>query len=122
MEERASRAWLDHPRHGAGGTHPAPPLSHWHAGFSGPPITCAVVSTTTRPAAISPCKKSRKSESLLGLIVYAPQCPPVELSQTLWNTNWTQSVDCVSASAFSTYCSSVESFVAFFGLGGVRVA
>jgi hypothetical protein len=53
---------------------------------------------------------------------YAPQCPPVLLSQTLWNTNCTQSVDCVSASAFSTYDSSVDSFVEVFGFGGVRVA
>jgi len=53
---------------------------------------------------------------------YARQCPPVLLSQTLWNTNCTQSVDCVSASAFSTYDSSVDSFVEVFGLGGARVA
>src|SRR5260370_31860028 len=50
-----------------------------------------------------------------------PQCPPVLLSQTLWNTNCTQSVDCVSACACSTYDSSVDSFVEVFGLGGVRV-
>ena len=59
---------------------------------------------------------------MVGLMVYAPQCPPVERSQTLWKTNCTQSVDCVSASAFVTYSSSVDSLVAFFGLGGERVA
>jgi len=56
------------------------------------------------------------------MMEYARQCPPVLLSQTLWNTNCAQSVDCVSASAFSTYDSSVDSFVEVFGLGGVRVA
>ena len=53
---------------------------------------------------------------------HVPQCLPVLLSQTLWNTNCTQSVDCVSASGFSTYDSSVDSFVKVFGLARVRVA
>src|SRR5215469_13341774 len=101
---------------------PVPPVSQWQAGLSGPPITWAVVSTTTRPAATSPWRKSRNAESLGGLIEYAPQCPPVALSQTRWKTYCTQSVDWVSASAFSTYDSSVDSVVAFFGLGGVREA
>src|SRR5574340_837263 len=108
--------------YGAGGMQPVPPVSQWQAGLSGPPITWAVVLTTTRPAVISPWRKSRKALSLGGLIEYAPQCPPVLLSQTRWNTNWTQSVDWVSVSAFRTYDASVESLVDVLGLGGVRVA
>src|SRR2546430_2714177 len=84
---------------GGGGTRPEPLVSQLHAGLSDPPIASAVVLTTTRPALTSACRKSRNRVSLLGLMVYAPQCPPVERSQTRWNTNCTQSVDCVSASA-----------------------
>src|SRR4029079_11490660 len=76
----------------------------------------------TRPALTSPCRKSRNAESLLGAMVYAPHFPPVDLSQTRWNTYCTQSVACGSASAFWTYSSSVDSLVAFLGLGGVRLA
>src|SRR5262245_37189995 len=101
---------------------PVPPDSQWQAGLSGPPITCAVVSTTARPAFTSPCRKSRNALKRAGLIEYDPQCPPVLLSHTRWNTNCTQSVDWVSASASSTYPWSVDSLVAVFGFGGVRVA
>src|SRR5262249_23728682 len=98
---------------------PVPPVSQWQAGLSGPAITCAVVSTTTLPAFTSPCRKSRNALSFVGLIEYDPQCPPVLLSHTRWNTNCTQSVDwLVSASASSTYPSSVDSLVAVFGFGG----
>ena len=54
--------------YGAGGMQPLPPVSQWQAGLSGPPITWAVVSTTTRPAVISPWRKSRKALSLGGLM------------------------------------------------------
>src|SRR5215472_374215 len=106
-------------RYGAGGMQPVPPVSQWQAGLSGPPITWAVVSTTTRPAVASAWRKSRNALSSPGLIEYAPQWRPVLWSQTRWNTNCTQSVDWVSASAFSTYDSSVDSLVEVFGLGGV---
>src|SRR5262249_61759549 len=54
--------------YGAGGMQPVPPVSQWQAGFSGPPITWAVVSTTTRPAVISLWRESRNAPSLGGLI------------------------------------------------------
>jgi hypothetical protein len=54
--------------YGAGGMQPVPPVSQWQAGLSGPPITSAVVLTTTRPAVISPWRKSRKALSLWGLM------------------------------------------------------
>src|SRR5262249_23903196 len=61
---------------------PVPPVSQWHAGFSWPPITWAVVSTTTRPALTSPWRKPGNALSLPGLIEYAPQCPPVSGCRT----------------------------------------
>ncbi len=63
-----SMAELNGRRYGAGGMHPAPPAFHWQAGLSGPPITCAVVSTTTRPALTSAARKSRNVLRSLGLI------------------------------------------------------
>jgi hypothetical protein len=54
--------------YGTGGMQPEPPVSQWQAGFSGPPITCAVVLTTTRPALTSPWRKSRNAVSLWRLI------------------------------------------------------
>jgi hypothetical protein len=38
------------------------------SGCTGPPITCAVVCTVTRPAATSPCRKSRNAVNLAGVI------------------------------------------------------
>jgi hypothetical protein len=37
-------------------------------GCTGPPITCVVVCTTTRPLATSPCRKSRNAVNLAGVI------------------------------------------------------
>ena len=59
---RRKRYWF----YGAGGMHPVPPVSHWQEGLRGPPITWAVVSTATRPALISPWRKSRKALSSSG--------------------------------------------------------
>src|SRR5438105_15215013 len=107
--------------YGVGGMQPAPPVFHWQAGLAGPAITCAVVSITIRPARRSALRKSRNAVSLARLMEYAPQCPPVPRSHTLWNTYCTQSVDWLSASAFSTYFSRVASSGAFLGLGGSLV-
>src|SRR5262249_42001480 len=123
-EGRAGDPPVREPRlfYGAGGIQPVPPVSQWQAGVSGAPITRGGGSTTTPPPVISPLGEARDALGLGGVSWEGPQCPPVLLSQTRWNTNCTQSVDWVSVSAFRTYDSSVESFVDVFGLGGVRVA
>jgi hypothetical protein len=65
IEVKSRTEWR---RYGAGGMHPVPPAFHWQAGLSGPPITCVVVSTTTRPALTSAVRKSRNVLRSPGLI------------------------------------------------------
>src|SRR4029079_311832 len=112
----------EHPTAGTRGALRGNPFGYGATGgFTGPPITSAVVCTLTRPAPTSVCRKSSSGVHFAGCTVYAPQWA----SQKWWNTNWIHRVwplEATPASAFVTYRSIVASFVALSGFGGVRVA